>query len=162
MNLFFDTKVEADIVNARVTQACIAASKWTDGLTNNYCNPYYDEELAKWAVPVLDGYEQFFNDDELQFANMTAPELQVMKNKAFGQRIMNKFIAMRSALPASPEDDLLVMDYSILGDVRELLYDGSIKSARARLIEKPNEVLPQIVREQFAQEMADYLIANGL
>lgn len=56
---------EAKALNQRVTNDCIAQSKWTDGVTNNYCNPYYDSDAQAWIVPILEGYEQFFTDDEL-------------------------------------------------------------------------------------------------
>ena len=59
---------EAKSLNERVTNDCIAQSKWTDGITNNYCNPEWNEELQKWLVPVLEGYENFFTDEELENA----------------------------------------------------------------------------------------------
>ena len=62
------TLSEAKSLNERVTNDCIAQSKWTDGITNNYCNPHWDEELQKWLVPVLEGYESFFTDEELENA----------------------------------------------------------------------------------------------
>jgi len=62
------TLLEAKALNERVTNDCIAQSKWTDGITNNYCNPEWDEELQKWLVPVLEGYENFFTDEELENA----------------------------------------------------------------------------------------------
>lgn len=61
----FETFSEAKTINARITAECIAKSKWTDGVTNNYCNPYLDEETQLWVVPVLEGYENFFTDEEL-------------------------------------------------------------------------------------------------
>jgi hypothetical protein len=62
------TLLEAKALNERVTNDCIAQSKWTDGITNNYCNPEWNEELQKWLVPVLEGYENFFTDEELENA----------------------------------------------------------------------------------------------
>jgi hypothetical protein len=58
---------EAKALNQRVTNDCIAQSKWTDGVTNNYCNPYKDED-GLWIVPILEGYENFFTDEELEKA----------------------------------------------------------------------------------------------
>lgn len=58
---------EAKALNERVTNDCIAQSKWTDGITNNYCNPYLDED-GLWVVPILEGYENFFTDEELSKA----------------------------------------------------------------------------------------------
>jgi hypothetical protein len=62
------TLSEAKIINARVTTDCIAQSKWTDSVTNNYCNPTWDEDLQKWLVPILEGYESFFTDSEIENA----------------------------------------------------------------------------------------------
>jgi hypothetical protein len=59
---------EAKSLNERVTNDCIAQSKWTDGITNNYCNPYFDEESQLWIVPILEGYENFFTNEELEQA----------------------------------------------------------------------------------------------
>lgn len=59
---------EAKSLNERVTNDCISQGKWTDGITNNYCNPYFDEESQLWIVPILEGYENFFTDEELEKA----------------------------------------------------------------------------------------------
>ena len=68
MNVIKLSYSEAKALNERVTNDCIAQSKWTDGITNNYCNPEWNEELQKWLVPVLEGYENFFTDEELENA----------------------------------------------------------------------------------------------
>ena len=115
-----------------------------------------DSATVKMMVAALG-----LDHSQIQNLDMTEVEKQVLKNKIFGQRIMNKFIAMRADVPASPEEDLAIMDHNVLGDVRALLYDGSIKSARKRLITKTDDVLPLPIRDQFVQEMADYLIENG-
>lgn len=59
---------EAKKLNERVTNDCIVQEKWTDGITNNYCNPQFDEESQMWLVPILEGYESFFTDEELENA----------------------------------------------------------------------------------------------
>lgn len=59
---------EAKALNERVTNDCITQSKWIDGITNNYCNPQFDEESQMWLVPILEGYESFFTDEELENA----------------------------------------------------------------------------------------------
>lgn len=63
-----DTYAEATSLNARVTADCIADSKWTDGVTNNYCNPDWNQDVQKWLVPVLPGYEQYFTEAEMENA----------------------------------------------------------------------------------------------
>ena len=68
LSIKLSTLSEAKSLNERVTNDCIAQSKWTDGITNNYCNPEWNEELQKWLVPVLEGYESFFTDEELENA----------------------------------------------------------------------------------------------
>lgn len=62
------TLAEAKAINQRITDACINDSKWTDGITNNYCNPYYDQAIQAWIVPILDGYEQYFTESEIEQA----------------------------------------------------------------------------------------------
>ncbi len=62
------TLAEAKAVNQRITDACIIDSKWTDGITNNYCNPYYDQAIQAWIIPILEGYEQYFTESELEQA----------------------------------------------------------------------------------------------
>jgi len=62
------TLSEAKAINARVTADCIAQSKWTDGVTNNYCHPEFDQENQVWLVPILEGYESFFRDSEIENA----------------------------------------------------------------------------------------------
>lgn len=62
------TFAEAKAVNQRITDDCKNDSKWTDGITNNYCNPYYDQDLQAWIVPILEGYEQYFTDTEIEQA----------------------------------------------------------------------------------------------
>lgn len=72
LNMLFiklDNLSQAKAINERVTADCIAASKWTDGVTNNYCNPTWDEGLQKWLAPILEGYEHFFTDEEIENAN---------------------------------------------------------------------------------------------
>lgn len=64
----FTTLAEAKAVNQRITDGCINDSKWTDGITNNYCNPYYDQVAQAWIIPILEGYEQYFTDAELEQA----------------------------------------------------------------------------------------------
>ena len=64
----FSTLSEAKSLNERLTNDCISQSKWTDGITNNYCNPEWNEEFQKWLVPVLEGYEDFFTNEELENA----------------------------------------------------------------------------------------------
>jgi hypothetical protein len=59
---------EAKALNERVTTDCIAQGKWSDSITNNYCHPFFDEETQMWLVPVLEGYESFFTDQELENA----------------------------------------------------------------------------------------------
>lgn len=62
------TLSEAKSLNERVTNDCIASSKWTDGITNNYCNPEWNEDLQMWTVPILEGYENFFTEQEIENA----------------------------------------------------------------------------------------------
>ena len=62
----FSTLAEAKAVNERITKACIDNSKWTDAITNNYCNPTFDPLAQAWIVPILEGYEQFFTDAEIE------------------------------------------------------------------------------------------------
>lgn len=62
------TLAEAKTVNQRITDACINDSKWTDGITNNYCNPYYDQMAQAWIIPILEGYEQYFTESEIEQA----------------------------------------------------------------------------------------------
>ncbi len=64
-----DSLIQAKSINQRITQSCIDASVWTDGITNNYCNPIWNESLQKWLVPILEGYEQFFTDEEIENAS---------------------------------------------------------------------------------------------
>lgn len=98
----------------------------------------------------------YINANQIQIT-MNAELLQVLKDKAFGQEIMNEFLSMRKATPSTAEEDLGLMDYAALGDVRELLYDGSIKSARTRLLDKPDTVIPAETRTYFGNKMAQYL-----
>lgn len=60
--------LEAKQLNERITNACITQNKWTDGITNNYCNPQFDEESHMWLLPILEGYESLFTDEELENA----------------------------------------------------------------------------------------------
>lgn len=102
----------------------------------------------------------FFDSNNIM-TDMDETVRQVVKNKTFGQQIMNKFIAARAGLPASADQDLQIMDYSVLGDVRELLYDGSIKSAREKLLTKSEQIIPTALRDAFVEEMEEYLTLNG-
>lgn len=63
-----DTYQQAVDLNARVTNDCIADQRWTDGITNNYCNPEFDQTITKWLVPILPGYEKYFTEQELENA----------------------------------------------------------------------------------------------
>ena len=60
--------LEAKKLNDRVTNDCITKGKWNDSITNNYCNPEFNEESQMWVVPILEGYENFFTDEELENA----------------------------------------------------------------------------------------------
>jgi hypothetical protein len=64
----FQTLSEAKSTNERITNDCINSSIWTDGITNNYCNPYYDPLVQAWIIPILEGYEKYFTDSELEQA----------------------------------------------------------------------------------------------
>lgn len=62
------TLTDAKAVNERITKACIESSKWTDGITNNYCNPTFNPLAQAWIIPILEGYENYFTDSELEQA----------------------------------------------------------------------------------------------
>jgi hypothetical protein len=80
---------------------------------------------------------------------------RVILDRHFGQEILNEFLAMRKANPSSPQEDVALMEY--LKDIREMLYDGSIRSARTLLAEVPDAVIPVMVRDYFVSKMSNYL-----
>jgi len=69
--VIFNTKKEAeDRVN------CINANTlWKDGVTNNYATPI---ELSdgKYALPVLEGFEHYFNEPRAMSVNVKAQKLE--------------------------------------------------------------------------------------
>lgn len=85
---------------------------------------------------------------------------QVYKDQTFGQQILNEFIAGRKSQQTEPDEDLLLMDKNVLGDVRELLYDGSIRSAMLKLQSKPEQIIPAEVKAYFVDKMQTYLDAQ--
>ena len=100
MNLYYSTLEEATIVNQRVTAACLAAGIWSNG-TNNYCNPYQEEETGQWVIPILEGYQQFFTSFELSIANQNMqPEVrEVLQDKWFCKQIHVKLLAAFKTMP---------------------------------------------------------------
>jgi hypothetical protein len=83
--------------------------------------------------------------------------LKVKKDKAFGVQLIEEFLAMRKDVDSTPEENLALFSYSYLGDVRDLLYEGSIKSAMLQLQKKDEKVIPAQVRDLFVEKMQQYL-----
>jgi hypothetical protein len=62
--LIFGSREEAEIKLQNINDYCIA-NIWNDGITNNYSDIFYNSVENKWGIPVLEGYEFLFNEDEL-------------------------------------------------------------------------------------------------
>lgn len=71
MYIIFNTKAEANALNSRINLDI--SPTWTDGITNNYCNPIKHPELNKWAVIIDPAYSEYFTATEItQSVELTA------------------------------------------------------------------------------------------
>jgi hypothetical protein len=128
MNIFLDTKLEADELNDRVTRDCLRSGFWDVG-TTRYCDPKLDPDTDKWIVPVIEGYEQFFTEFELTVATiaMDSTYRQVLKDRAFGQLIMNQFLAENKNMDMTLTQDLELLN--AFNPIKQMLEVGAINRA---------------------------------
>lgn len=123
----FNNKSDADALNARVTQDCIIAQVWNDGVTNNYCNPTQDEN-GFWEVPIEPGFERFFTSAELDQANDNDPILQeILANQAKGQKVQLEYLKDNKQLTLTTTQSL--QQLAKFANIKMLLDVGDINSA---------------------------------
>jgi hypothetical protein len=151
------SKIIVDIVNA---------SEGTTAINDNLYGIIQGKEEEVLIQAIAFGLEtlpifQYIETNNIDI-QMEEGEYLIYKNQAFGIRVLNKFIAIRNAQgPTNAVQDLQAMNLEVLGDVRELLYDGSIKSAMSRLNEKSTQIVPQPLKDYFTYMMTEYLTETG-
>ena len=135
MNLYL-TYEEATALNERINAAASEAGKFEGG-TNNYCNPYQDEDNGLWVVPILEGYEEFFTSFELSTANrnMTPAMRSLLKKQFKGVEIVKRFLAENEEMVISTNDNLNQLGAFM--NVKILLESGALATARDVLSQVP-------------------------
>lgn len=72
MFIIFDTKQPAVALNNRITSDL--KPKWTDEITNNYCDILKHPTQDLWAIIIQPGYENYFTQSELNAAQELTPD----------------------------------------------------------------------------------------
>lgn len=139
MNLYYDTKQEADDLNARITADCKASGIW-DGTTSNYCVPDFIQDVGQWLVPIIPGYEQFFTDFELSIANnnMSSTTKAVLQDISFCKQIKVKLLAAFKQGPTLPQNTYRTMS-DLFWYAKDAADNGNPTNLKLELEAMPNE-----------------------
>jgi len=103
-HIVFNTRIDAILRQDEITKECID-KKWTDGVTSTYCELLQHPIKELYAIPVLDGYEDFFTESEIKsateltkdwfFMGDTKENLELKK-----QQLLDEIVVVDSKLSA--------------------------------------------------------------
>ena len=103
--IIYNSELDAILKNEEITKKCISEGIWTDGITSSYCEVTKHPILKLFSIVIIDGYEQFFSEDEIKlsteftkdwfFMEDTKENLELKK-----QQLLDEIVVVDSKLSA--------------------------------------------------------------
>lgn len=155
MELICNTEADAKVIIARINTDLSAVGLCDAG--GSYATTYQNEG-GYWVVPVVAGFEKYFTEFELSIADkaMDASYKQVLKDRAFGQVILNEFLAENKNTELTLDQDIETM--AALMPLKNFLDIGGINRAWELLqTDMFKAALPKERWIKYNALMSDYL-----